>query len=173
VKREVAAMISHLDPRLWRDGEEWKKPALMMVNLLEKPDPIAANAGLIANRDPGELFTPGTDTLFGCLHLARQLSLFIELRHGRSWARKIFAECAAVKPTRRQQGKLSNGTLLDRHDRMMPGPNVAELARHVANENKRLPRSLQRGAGGIDAPVLERHIRKLLQERREGKRRRL
>jgi len=160
-------MVSHLDPRLWRDGEEWKKPARMMVSLLEKPDPIAANAGLIANHGLGELHIPGTDTLFGCLELARQLSLFIELRHGGAWAKKIFAECAGVKPTRRQQAALSNDTLLDRYERLSPKPTKAAFIRQVAKENERLPKALRRGAGSDNVIALDRHFRELLRKQRQ------
>jgi hypothetical protein len=98
-------MISHLDPRLWRDGEDWKKPARMMVKLLEKPDPTAANAGLqLDHLDMTGV--AGTDTLFGCLQLARYLLEFIELRHGEAWAKAIFADCARVEFTRGEQIEL-------------------------------------------------------------------
>jgi hypothetical protein len=160
-------MISHLDPRLWRDGEDWKKPARMMVQLLEKPDPIPANVGLIANRDFGEMGIDGTDTLFGCLQLARHLQEFIEIRHGESWAQRIFAECAGLKPRRRQQAALSNSALLDRYERMTPKPTKAAFIRQVAKENERLPKPMRRGAGSDNVIALDRHFRDLLRKRRQ------
>jgi hypothetical protein len=160
-------MISHLDPRLWRDGQDWKKPARMIVNLLEKPDPTAENAGLIANRDLGELGIDGTDTLFGCLQLARHVLEFIELRHGESWAKAIFAECAGVKPTLRQKADISNGALLDRYERMTPKPTKAAFIRQVAKENEQLPKALRRGAGSDNVIALDRHFRDLLRKRRK------
>jgi hypothetical protein len=44
---------------------------------------------------------------------------------------------------------------------MLPKPNVAKLARELAEENKELPKDRRRGVGSTDARSLEGHIRDL------------
>ena len=130
----------------WAKGEEWKKPARMIVKLLQKPD-------------LGDLSMEGCESVFGCNHIAQQLFTLITARHGERIARRIFAKWG-TPPSERRRQLIANIGLLDRLDMMKP-PNVQQLARSLAGENKKLPRSQQRGAGSTNPKALEKQITRI------------
>jgi hypothetical protein len=137
--------MENLEPP-WATGEEWKKPARMIVKLLQKPD-------------PGDLYVDGCESIRGCKHVARQLFTLIKTRHGERTTRQIFAMWGTA-PTDRRLGLLKNMSLLDRLD-VMPEPNVMELARQLAAENESLPREEQRGPGSTNPKALDKQIRRI------------
>jgi len=135
------------------EGEEWKQSARMIVRLLQKPD-------------LGDLSVEGCESVFGCNHIAQQLFALITARHGEQIARRIFAKWG-TSPSKRRVQHVENMGLLDRLDRMKPGPNVQQLARQIAEENKKLPKSQRRGAGGINPKALEKQITRVRDLRTE------
>lgn len=143
--------LESLEPP-WAQGEEWKKPARMIVRLLQKPD-------------LGDLNVEGSETIFGCKHIAQQLFTLITARHGERAARRIFAMWATPPSDRRLQ-LIANMGLLDSYDRMKPKPNKRQLARETAKENEKLPKSQRRGAGGTDPKNLVKQIDRALKLRK-------
>lgn len=118
--------------------------------------PTAARDNLI-----NELFSlTRKNGIQGWRHLAGCLFLAIKRHHGDDAAERIFRN--AGRMPRRLRTALRNATVLDRLAMMLPKPNVAKLARELAEENKTLPRAQQRGVGGIDVGNLEDHIRDLV-----------
>jgi hypothetical protein len=111
-------------------------------------------------------YSTGIDTIDGCEHAAYLLFTEIYTRHGIVEARRIFMKFGA-EPTRTRLRLITNLALLDRYDMMKPRPNVERLAKQVAEQNKKLPREQQRGAGGTDWKNLDKHIRRMLDERDE------
>lgn len=101
----------------------------------------------------------------GWTYLANCLFFAIARHHGETTARRVFKECGPMP--KRLRIAIRNATVLDRLDMMKPKPNVAQLARELAEENKALPRHQQRGVGGIDPVTLEGHIRDLVDRRNE------
>jgi hypothetical protein len=85
-------------------------------------------------------------------------------------ARRIFYRFGAP-PSAERLRQISNYGLLDRLDFMRPRPVIQRLARELAEENKRLPRAQQRGAGGTEVLALEKHIRRQVKLREKGMRR--
>jgi hypothetical protein len=77
---------------------------------------------------------------------------------GEQIARRIFAQWG-TPPTAKKIGMIKNWGLLDLYD-LMKEPNVQELARKLAEENKALPRAQQRGPGATDPVTLEKQIRR-------------
>lgn len=63
---------------------------------------------------------------------------------------------------------IRNHGLLDCYDWMKPKPVVLRLAKQIAEENKLLPRSEQRGAGSTDVHSLEKLIRTLVEQREKA-----
>ena len=97
--------------------------------------------------------------------------LFHEMRTeiGLEDARRIFKEFAGPA-TAKQRAGWKNMDLVARYDCMTP-PNVAQLARELAEENRNLPRELRHGpTGSTDPTVLEKQIRRLLKKRALAKR---
>jgi hypothetical protein len=138
--------LESLEPP-WAKGEEWKKSARAIVKLLQKPD-------------LGDLFVEGCESVFGCNHIAQELFALITARHGERIARRIFAKWGTPPSDRRRQ-LIANMGLLDSLDMMKPKPNVQRLARELAAENKKLPRSQQRGAGSTNPKALEKQITRI------------
>jgi hypothetical protein len=97
---------------------------------------------------------------------ARLLRVLTADMHGEEESYRIFAKLGK-KPGRRDAAHFKNLLLLERYNRMKP-PNVQQLAKRLAEENKDLPPEEQRGAGGTDPFDLERHIRDLLKKRTEN-----
>jgi hypothetical protein len=89
----------------------------------------------------------------------------IETKLGRPAARRIFARLG-TEPSASKLAMFKNHQLLVRLDTMKPKPNIKKLARDLAKENKEIPREQQRGSGSTNADTLERHIRKLVAERK-------
>jgi hypothetical protein len=98
---------------------------------------------------------------------------FSELRIGAGRASRVFLHFGKP-PTVRQQNEFKNYALLDRLDMMkdkktgLPSPNMLQLAKHLAKENSKLPRTEQRGAGSTDVHALEKHIRDVVKKREQG-----
>jgi hypothetical protein len=94
------------------------------------------------------------------------VTVFLEIRkrYGEREARRLFSFWGNP-PTPARLRKIANLGLLDRYD-MMREPNVQQLARELAEQNKQLPRSEQRGAGTPNPIALEKQIRRLLDERK-------
>jgi hypothetical protein len=130
------------------------KPGRMLIDLLEK-----ANAGE-TGRQLHYASIPGAESVTGCLHMAQLLFMVFRENHGDSIARRIFAKWSAPPSNRRLQ-EIANLGLLDRLDLMKPKPNVQRLARQLAGENERLPKSKQRGAGSTNPMLLEKQIRRI------------
>ncbi len=105
------------------------------------------------------------DGLNGWAHLANCLFFAIARHYGEAAARGVFKDSGPMP--KRFRTALRNASLLDRLGAMKPKPNVAKLARVIAEENKKLPRERQRGAGGTDVLVLEDHIRDLVKAHKE------
>ena len=99
-------------------------------------------------------------------HLADVVFYAIRNQHDFATAQRIFRRAGYIQD--RVKANLRNDELLKRHDDMKPRPNIAKLAREVAQENKRLPKEQQRGAGGTNPIALEHHIRELRMKRRTG-----
>jgi hypothetical protein len=137
--------MENLEPP-WAPGEAWKKPARMIVKLLQKPD-------------PGDLYVDGCESIFGCKHIAQQLFNLIATRHGENAARRIFS-IWCKPPTKRHLAMLKNIGLLERLD-IMERPNVQRLARQIAKENELLPRKDRRGPGTTNPVALEKQIRRV------------
>jgi hypothetical protein len=94
--------------------------------------------------------------------------LFHELwtRHGEAEARRIFAEIGRPS-TAKMLAEIKNFKLLFLHDNMEPKPNVQKLARQLAKENEALPEEDRHGPRGTTDPqTLDKHIRRLIRERR-------
>jgi hypothetical protein len=106
------------------------------------------------------------DTIPGAKHAAQLLFSLIAEHHGKEEAYRILAKFGAP-PSASRMGKIKNLGLLDMYDLMRPKPNVQQLAFRLAAENKKLPRAEQRGTGSTNVMTLDRHIRRLLRERRE------
>ena len=133
--------------------------ARMLADLLGKPDakmPLRPDQLRYA-------FTPGADSITGAKHLAHLLFMIIREHHNDRTARRIFA-IWGTPPTDSRRKEIANLALLDRYD-MMKRPNVRQLARELAEENKALPRNKQRGAGSIVPADLEQQIRRVRRER--------
>jgi hypothetical protein len=64
--------------------------------------------------------------------------------------------------------EINNHGLLSSLDMMKPKPVVHRLAKRLAEENKKLPREQQRGAGSTSVRALEKHIRELEKQREAG-----
>lgn len=100
---------------------------------------------------------------FSGSHAAQLLFTAIYEAKGERVARQIFAKLGKP-PSPRQQAELANYRLLDRYD-MMRLPNIMQLARELEEENKSLPPSQRRGAGGIDRSNLEAQIKRARKRR--------
>jgi len=111
------------------------------------------------------LWSEGMDSIGGCKKAALDLFIEIEKHHGEKTARAIFAMWG-TPPTKARIATIKNWGLLSRLD-IMSEPNVQQLAREVAEENKKLPRSQRRGAGSTSVIALEKHIRRQIDERKE------
>jgi hypothetical protein len=86
---------------------------------------------------------------------------------GRRRAARIFQHFGRpVTKTRRIE--MANHGLLLSLDIMKPKPIVHRLAKQLAEENKKLPRAQQRGAGSTSVRALEKHIRDLEKKRAAG-----
>jgi hypothetical protein len=144
--------LESLEPP-WAEGEEWKKPARMIVKLLQKPN-------------LGDLSVEGCESVFGCKHIAQQLFTLITTRHGERTARRIFAMWG-TPPTTRRLAMIKNFGLLGRLD-LMEEPNVQRLARQIAKENEGLPRKDRRGPGSTNPVALEKQIRRIRDLRTAG-----
>jgi hypothetical protein len=104
----------------------------------------------------------------GWAHIATCLLYEIARHYDLSTARSIF-DWAGPMTTKQMQTQFTNVCLLERLARMQPKPNVAKLARELAEENKKLPKAQrrklpkaqQRGAGSTDPAAQEDHIRHL------------
>ena len=92
-------------------------------------------------------------------YLANCLFFEISRQYGQDFARHIFK--TSGPPPKRLIQALRNTSVLERLHRMRPKPNVAKLARELAEENKELPQDRRRGVGSTDALTLEGHIRDL------------
>jgi hypothetical protein len=101
------------------------------------------------------------DGIDGWAYLANCLFFAIARHHGEAMARRIFNESGPMP--KRLRAALRNASVLGRFDKMK---NVAKLARELAEENKKLPKEQQRGAGGTDAIALSDHIRTLIKARK-------
>lgn len=101
--------------------------------------------------------------LRGWAYLANCLFFAISRHHTPATARKIFN--ASGPAPKRLTTALRNATVLERFDRMKPKPNMARLARELAEENNRLPKERRRGSGGTDPGNLKDHIRDLRRAR--------
>src|SRR5207244_10307841 len=95
------------------------------------------------------------------------LHLFLEIRQslGEQEARRIFAMWG-TPPTSDRIKQINNLGLLDLYDPMKPKPNVQRLARELAEENKKLPRQQQRGAGSADPIALALQINRVRKQRK-------
>lgn len=100
----------------------------------------------------------------GWAHLAGCLFFAIARHHDEATARHIFDEAGPMPE--RLRTVLKNATVLERLYRMQPRPNVAELARQLAKENKKreLPKGAQRGMDGTDPHRLAAHIHEVVRE---------
>jgi hypothetical protein len=137
--------------------------ARMLIDLLGKPD---AKTPL----RPDQLryaFTPGADSITGAKHMAHLLFMVIREHHGDQTARRIFAMWGNP-PTPKRLQQIANVGLLDAYDMMKPKPNAQQLARERAKQNKSLPRSEQRGAGGVDERALEKLINRQIKLREKA-----
>jgi hypothetical protein len=102
--------------------------------------------------------------------------LFHELwtRHGEAEARRIFAEIGRPS-TAKMLAEIKNFKLLAMYDSMVdddgkPAPNVQKLARALSKENENLPPEKRHGPRGtISQIALDKHIRRLLDEREARK----
>jgi hypothetical protein len=95
------------------------------------------------------------------------LHLFLEIREslGEQEARHIFGMWG-TPPTADRIKEINNLGLLDLYDLMKPKPDVQRLARELAEENKKLPRQQQRGAGSTDPIALALQINRVRKERK-------
>ena len=133
----------------------------IQIALAQVESPTAVRDRLI-NELFGQTSTKGIQAW---AHLANVLFFAIARHHGEPAARQIFKE--AGPPPKRLLIALRNATLLDRLDGMKPRPNIAKLAKELAEENKELPKDRRRGAGGTNPSNLEDHIRDLVQARKQ------
>ena len=98
---------------------------------------------------------------------AAKLFQEMEKEIGLADARRIFKEIAGP-PTPKQRAGWKNLELITRYD-CMARPNVAQLARELAEENRNLPRERRHGpTGSTNSAVLEKHIRRLLATRKRA-----
>lgn len=104
--------------------------------------------------------------LWDCEDAAYTLFKEITDRHGVAQAQRIFMKFGQP-PTQRKRAKIKNYGLLDRYDLMKP-PNATKLARELAAENKKLPRTERRGSGSTNPTTLLRHLRRLIRERKNS-----
>lgn len=112
------------------------------------------------------LYREHMDTVNGCEYAAYLLFREIEKLHGRAEARRILTKYGSP-PSARRTARIKNLGLLDRYDMMKPKPNVQKLARELTEENRELPQEQRHGPRGtINQATLEKHIRRLLDERR-------
>jgi len=96
---------------------------------------------------------------------AAKLFQEMEKEIGLADARRIFKEIAGP-PTPKQRAGWKNLELITRYD-CMEQPDVPQLARKLAEENRNLPRELRHGpTGSTESAVLDKHIRRLLDERK-------
>jgi hypothetical protein len=133
--------------------------ARMLIDRLGKPD---AKTPL----RPDQLYyasLPGAESITGAKHMAYLLFMVIREHHGDRTARRIFAMWG-TPPGPSRLHEIANLGLLDRYDIMKP-KNVRKLALELAEENKALPKSKQRGAGSVVAGDLEQQIRRLRRQR--------
>jgi hypothetical protein len=143
--------MENLEPP-WAPGEAWKKPARMIVKLLQKPD-------------PGDLYVEGCESIFGCKHLAQQLFTLIMMRHGEQAARRIFAMWG-TPPTRNQMQRIHNATLLSLYDiSKLP---VQRFVKQQVKANEKLPSTERRGARSKDPIALEKLLRREIRRRKEA-----
>jgi hypothetical protein len=110
--------------------------------------------------------TPRVDTADGARYAVHLLFMAISEFHGKEAAYHVFSKYSGP-PAASRVAHIKNCGLLDRLDMMKPKPNVELLARQLAEENKKLPREEQRGAGGIDPFDLARHIREIMRKRKK------
>ncbi|HUI12549.1 MAG TPA: hypothetical protein VL048_03655 [Xanthobacteraceae bacterium] len=90
--------------------------------------------------------------------MAYLLFMLIRAHHGERTARRVFAKWGEP-PSPKRLRLIANMGLLDRLDTMKPR-NVQRLARELAEENKKLPRAKQHGAGCTDPIELAQQIRR-------------
>jgi hypothetical protein len=94
----------------------------------------------------------------------------IEKHVGLEEAYRIFSKFG-TPPSDRKRALIKNLALLDLYD-TMDKPNVQRLAWQLAAENKTLPPEERWGPRGTTSPVtLDKHIRRLLEERNRGPKR--
>jgi hypothetical protein len=130
--------------------------ARMLTKLLGKPGankPLRPDQLHCASKE-------GAETIHGCIHMAQLLFMVIRENQGDGIARRIFAKWGKP-PSDSTLQEIANLGLLTRLDLMKPKPNVQRLARQLAEENKRLPRTKQRGAGSTNPIALEKQIRRI------------
>jgi hypothetical protein len=134
----------------------------MLIKRLSKPD-----AKTPLRPDQIELaYLDGADSIDGCKFMAHLLFMLIREHHGEQCARRIFAMWGKP-PSPRQRRRNANFGLLIEFD-MMQGPNVQQLARKLAEENKALPRGQQNGAGCTDPVELAQQIRRQIRTRKKA-----
>jgi hypothetical protein len=102
-------------------------------------------------------------------HAAAKLFHEISTDLGKAEARWIFTSIA-VPRTPQQEAALRNMELLICYDTMMPKPNVKKLAQQLAEANKTLPAENRYGRGSTNPRALDKHIRRLVKQRRAKQR---
>jgi hypothetical protein len=87
---------------------------------------------------------------------------------GLAEARRVFTAIRTpTMATAKQRRIIKNMELLALYDTMMPESNVQQLARLVAEKNKKLAKEDRYGPrGSTDALVLDKHIRRLITKRK-------
>jgi hypothetical protein len=114
-----------------------------------------------------KLFSGEINTTRGARLRILRLFYEIEDHHGTDETRRLFAE-RAKPPTKRELAERKEHALLSRYDRM-PVPNVMQLAREVAAENKALPADEQlTPRGSTSEATITCYIRGLLKERKQA-----
>jgi hypothetical protein len=114
-----------------------------------------------------KLFKFDMTQLAGAELEAWKLFLLIKQHHGETEARRIFREWGK-EPSKNRINELKNWALLQRFDEMEK-PTVAELARQVVEENAGLSEEEQLTPRYRPTlPTVDKHLRNLLRERREG-----
>jgi hypothetical protein len=89
---------------------------------------------------------------------------------GLAEARRVFA-MIGMPATAKQRAINKNMELLALYDTMMPKSNVQQLARQLAEKNKKLGREDRYGPrGSTDPLVLDKHIRRLIAKRKAKQR---
>jgi hypothetical protein len=131
-------------------------------------DKIQEQLAIAARNDPRNKLQQQINELFfevskrglqGWAYLANSLFYAIIKHESPAAARGIFD--TSGPPPKALKTAIKNSMLLERLHRMKPKPNMKQLARALVEENKKLPRRMQRGAGGIDEDNMFDHIRRL------------